>query len=126
MFSGFAASLPASDLDRAVDYYREVLGLEPVDPGEGGPVQYQVAGSNFVLYPSEFAGTNRATAATFVVGDIDEAVATLRRRGVEFTDVPFEGAVVEGGITRMSDGGAGAWFEDSEGNILGLYQFAGS
>jgi predicted enzyme related to lactoylglutathione lyase len=122
VFTDFAATLPASDIERAKKYYKDVLGLEPVD-SSGGPIQYAVGGSNFVLYPSEFAGTNRATAATFVVADIESAVATLRGRGVEFDTVEFEDATVDNGITRMPDGGAGAWFKDSEGNILGVFQF---
>jgi catechol 2,3-dioxygenase-like lactoylglutathione lyase family enzyme len=122
VFSDFAATLPVSDMERAVAFYREVLGLEPVEQGEG-PTQYSVGGSNFVLYESEFAGTNRATAATFVAGDVKSAVATLRGRGVEFDDVELEGATTEDGITTMPDGSAGAWFKDSEGNILGIFEF---
>ena len=116
------AVLPASDLDRAKQWYSEKLGLEPVSEDEYGGVQYEAGGVMFLVYLSQFAGTNKATAAGFRVDDFDEAVAALRSKGVVFEDVDFGemGSTVDGVITLADGKDKAAWFKDSEGNILSL------
>ena len=114
------AILPASDIDRAKRWYAEKLGLEPVVDDELG-VEYETGGHRFGLYPSEFAGTNKATAAGFRVDDVDKTAAALRESGVtlEEVDVGDMGHTVDGVITAP-DGRKAAWFKDSEGNILAI------
>jgi hypothetical protein len=65
----------------------------------------------------------------FEVEDIGAAVAELRGRGVAFEEVDLPGFEVEDGIARVEgnypskgSGERGAWFRDSEGNLLGLAQ----
>ncbi len=115
--------LPASDIDRAKTWYREKLGLEPMfeDPDQG-MAGYMHAGSMMLLYTSEFAGTNLATAAGFVSEDFDADVAAMRARGVVFEDLEFpDGTATVDGIAEAPDGtGKSAWFQDSEGNILAI------
>ena len=114
-------SLPASDLERAKRWYSEKLGLEPKSDDFRG-VQYEVGGHEFMVYPSQFAGTNQATAAGFEVDDFDDVIETLRGRGVTFEDVDLGemGKTVDG-VMEMPDGGAkAAWLKDSEGNILAI------
>ncbi len=113
--------LPASDLERAKRWYSEKLGLDPVKEDEYGGVEYETAGGRFLVYLSEFAGTNKATAAGFLVENFDEAVAGLRSSGVVFEDVDFGefGSTVDG-VIETPDGDKAAWFKDSEGNILSL------
>ena len=114
--------LPASDLDRAKRWYAEKLGLEPVREDEYGGAEYEVGGAMFLVYQSEFAGTNKATAAGFRVDDFDASVAELRSAGVVFEDVDFGefGSTVDGVITMPGSTDKAAWFKDSEGNILSL------
>lgn len=114
--------LPASDLDRAKRWYSDKLGLEPVNEDEYGGVQYETGGATFLVYLSEFAGTNKATAAGFRVEDFDGAVAKLRANGVVFEDVDLGeiGASVDGVISTPDGKDKAAWFKDSEGNILSL------
>ena len=116
------AVLPASDLDRAKRWYSEKLGLEPVGEDDYGGVQYEAGGGTFLVYLSQFAGTNKATAAGFRVDDFDEAVAALRSKGVVFEDVDFGemGSTVDGVITLADGKDKAAWFKASEGNILSL------
>ena len=118
MFTSLIATLPASDLDRARSWYRDKLGLEPAQDGEGG-VMYDTGGVRFMLYPSQFAGTNQATAASWEVDDFDSAVADLRSRGVTFEEYDLPGLKTVDGIADSPEGKA-AWFKDSEGNILAL------
>lgn len=116
------AVLPASDLDRAKRWYSEKLGLEPASEDEYGGVQYEAGGASFLVYLSQFAGTNKSTAAGFRVEDFDEAVAALRSNGVVFEDVDFGemGSTINGVITLADGKDKAAWFKDSEGNILSL------
>jgi len=114
--------LPASDLDRAKRWYSEKLGIEPVREYEYGGAEYEVGGAMFLVYRSEFAGTNKATAAGFRVDDFDSAIAKLRAAGVAFEEIDFGefGATVDGVLTMPGSNDKAAWFKDSEGNILSL------
>ena len=115
------ATLPAADINRAKDWYRDHLGLKPVEETSDGGALYDNGGARFVLYPSPFAGTNQATAAGFEVSDFDAAIAELRSNGVVFEEYDLgEGFSTVDGIVTAPDGRRGAWFKDSEGNILGV------
>ncbi len=116
-------TLAASDLDRAKSWYADKLGLEPVseDP-ERGTAVYEIGGSPFMVYLSEFAGTNKATAAGLFVTNFDSVVDQLRANGVEFESIDFGemGHTVDGVISSPDGSEKGAWFKDSEGNILAI------
>lgn len=114
------ATLPASDIERAREWYKTVLGLDPTETDEFGGTTYLAGGVEFLVYPSEFAGTNKATAASLSAADFDAAVALLRSRGVVFDDVDYGEVRTEEGILSMPDGRRVAWFSDSEGNTLAL------
>jgi len=112
--------LAASDLGRARAWYSEVLGLEPIDP-EATELLYEAGSTIFGIYPSENAGTNRATAARLIVADFDSVRAGLLSKGVVFEDYDFgdDFRTVDGVLTSP-DGEKTSWFKDSEGNILAL------
>ena len=113
--------LPASDIDRAIAFYRDTLGLKPVGDEAGG-ARFEAGGSWFVVYPSQFAGTNKATAAGWEVDDLEAAVTELKGKGVTFQEFEMEGMTMENSIMSAPDGTQAAWFEDTEGNIIGLVQ----
>jgi catechol 2,3-dioxygenase-like lactoylglutathione lyase family enzyme len=116
------ASIPAQDLDRARRWYEEKLGLTPKrDLGPNGLV-YRTGETRFVLYPTPYAGTGKHTLAGWNVADIDAAMVELRARWVVFEDYDgTNGPKTENGVAR-ADGGAAAWFKDSEDNTLNLSQ----
>lgn len=115
-----AATLPISDMQRARDFYENTLGLSAVQEMEGG-VLYGAGNSVVLVYESEYAGTNRATAATWAVGgDFDGIVDGLRQKGVTFEqydDLP--GTTRDGDIHTFGDIRA-VWFKDPDGNILNV------
>jgi predicted enzyme related to lactoylglutathione lyase len=118
----FSATLPASDLERAKAFYKDKLGLTPIEERMDG-VRYETGkGTGFLLYPSAFAGTNQATAAGFQSDDIRGDVKELQDKGVEFLTFEMEGLMWDGVIATMGEAGDGAWFKDSEGNILAIAQ----
>jgi catechol 2,3-dioxygenase-like lactoylglutathione lyase family enzyme len=116
------AVLPAADLERAKAWYSEKLGLQPVEEDEVAGAYYETGGAEFLLYQTEFAGTNRATAASFFVDDFDETIEFLRGNGVTFEEVDFGemGKTVDGVISTPDGSQKAAWFKDSEGNIIAV------
>jgi catechol 2,3-dioxygenase-like lactoylglutathione lyase family enzyme len=123
MFNDLAlhATIPASDYNRAKAWYSDKLGLTPVreEPDDLG-AWYETGGASFLIYPSGFAGTNQATAASFKTDDFDSSIAYLRSTGVVFEEYDFEGFQTVDGVFTTPDGRRGAWFKDSEGNILAV------
>ncbi len=114
-------SLPASDIGRARAWYERVLGVTPAMEDTDGSLMYMSGDSAFMVYESQFAGTNKATAAGVVVRDFDAAAAALRAAGVAFEDYDFgEDLRTVDGVMTDDAGRRMAWFKDSEGNILGL------
>jgi predicted enzyme related to lactoylglutathione lyase len=123
-----ATRLPAQDLERARAFYAEKLGLKPTEERPGG-LRYCMDAGEFVLFESAGAPSGDHTQMAFEVEDIEAVVAELRGRGVVFEeyDLPglstVEGIVeIEGNYPSKGTGERGAWFRDSEGNMLGIGQ----
>jgi catechol 2,3-dioxygenase-like lactoylglutathione lyase family enzyme len=114
-----AATLAVSDLDRARDFYENTLGLEAVQEPPGA-ILYKSGDSVVLVYPSEYAGTNQATAASWAVGDdFDQIVQDLKSKGVTFEQYDLPETTREGDVHLMGDFKA-VWFKDPDGNILNL------
>ena len=114
------ATIAVRDIARAKKFYGETLGLREVPSGEKEVLGFASGGSRLMVYRSEFAGTNRATAAMWVVGDeVDEIVRTLKGRGVAFERYDMPDTTLEGDV-HVSGGRRVAWFKDPEGNILSV------
>ena len=110
--------IAVKDLDRARKFYEETLGFEEIDDfGEGFVVKS--GGTEFNVYRSEFAGTNKATALTFEVEDIDSEVRELREKGIFFEHYDLPGLEQQGDL-HVAEGFKTAWFKDPDGNILSL------
>ena len=113
-------SLPAADLERAARFYTEKLGLTPISRNDA-VVEFRSGSAKFGVYKTDYAGTARHTLAAWEVDDIEEAVDELRSRGVVFEEYDFPDLKTVAGIADMGSQ-RGAWFKDSEGNILALAQ----
>jgi catechol 2,3-dioxygenase-like lactoylglutathione lyase family enzyme len=114
------ATLPVKDIGKARDFYENTLGLTPVDDTAPDAVVYRSGSSSLLVYQSEYAGTNQATAATWAVGDELEAiVAGLRDKGVGFERYDLPGVTRDGDIHVAGELRA-AWIKDPDGNILNL------
>jgi catechol 2,3-dioxygenase-like lactoylglutathione lyase family enzyme len=123
-----APRLPAQDLERARAFYAEKLGLEPTEERPGG-LRYQLGGGEFVLFESAGAPSGEHTQMAIEVEDLESTVAELRNRGVVFEEYDFPGlsttdgiADIDGNYPSKGSGERGAWFRDSEGNMIGLGQ----
>jgi predicted enzyme related to lactoylglutathione lyase len=115
------AYLPVLDVARARRFYEDKVGLKPKEEIEDGVVYEFAKGTGCFLYPSENAGTNKASQAFWQVEDVEKEVAELKKRGVKFEEYDQPGTKTENGISR--EGGIkAAWFKDTEGNILALIE----
>ena len=113
--------IAVKDLDRARKFYEETLGLTAKDEwGEG--VTMESGDTAINLYKSEFAGTNKATALTFDVDDIDKEVAELKGKGIFFENYDLPGLDKRGDLYVGEGGFKTTWFKDPDGNILSLMQ----
>jgi catechol 2,3-dioxygenase-like lactoylglutathione lyase family enzyme len=112
--------LAVKDLARARRFYEDILGLEPADTNMSEVVTYTAGGREILVYVSQYAGTNRATALTWSVGDtLEKKVADLKARGVAFEHYDLPDTVRKGDI-HVSGEIRNAWFKDPDGNIHGL------
>ncbi|HUF34539.1 MAG TPA: VOC family protein [Gemmatimonadales bacterium] len=112
--------LAVKDIRRARRFYEETLGFKPDPTGLAEVAQYRASGSTFVVYQSEYAGTNRATALTWVVGDeLEKTVAALKAKGVRFETYDLPGTERQGDV-HVSGEFRNAWFKDPDGNIHAL------
>ena len=114
------ATIPAKDLERAKKFYSEKLGFVPDSENAGG-VTYKCKDSQFLLYPTQFAGTAQHTLAGWQTDAIEKEVEELRGRGVKFEEYDFPGLKTVNGIASIGSNKS-AWFKDSEGNIIGIVQ----
>lgn len=114
-------TLGTADLPRAREFYEGTLGFTPgPDAPEG--VLYQAGSSSFLVYPSGFAGTNKATAMSFTVStdEFDGVVADLRGKGVAFLSFDLPVGSWADGVADFGNGVKGVWFTDPDGNILNV------
>jgi len=115
------ATIGVKKIDNAKKFYEGVLGFEST-ANAGGPEEvavYDSGGSKLFVYQSEYAGTNKATAATWVVDDVDGTVKMLKGRGVVFEHYNFPETKLEGDV-HVSGKMRAAWFKDPDGNILAI------
>jgi catechol 2,3-dioxygenase-like lactoylglutathione lyase family enzyme len=119
-----AAMLPATDMARARQWYIDTLGVKPGMEDENG-IQFQTGdGTEFWVYPSQYAGTNQATAMGFMARDLSAEMDELKSKGVTFEEYDIPGVKTVDGIAEFAPGERGAWFKDSEGNIVALFESA--
>src|SRR5215213_1226567 len=78
------ATCAVKNIDTARRFYEGILGLVPLPSEESVGLPYKSGKSNLLVYQSEYAGTNQATAVTWAVRDLEAAVEALKAKGVRF------------------------------------------
>lgn len=112
-------TLPVVDLARARKFYEDKLGLKMVreDPSPGAILQ---CGKGTMIYIYQRAATKADhTVASFIVDDVEATVKELKAKGVVFEEYDMPGLKTVDSIFTMGEI-KGAWFKDTEGNILGM------
>jgi hypothetical protein len=72
------------------------------------------------IYPAQARSSGGFTQAVLQVTDVRASVDEMRSRGVEFEEYDTPETQTQNGVARTPDGGEGAWFKDSEGNLVGV------
>lgn len=115
-----AANIAVKDLEVAKRFYGETLGLTQVGSEADELIVFRSGNSMINVYRSKYAGTNQATALTWVVGEgVESVVEALKAKGISFEhydmlEIRREGDVHIGGNMKV------AWFKDPDGNILNI------
>jgi catechol 2,3-dioxygenase-like lactoylglutathione lyase family enzyme len=109
------------NLTAAKKFYEGTLGLKQIDAEGDEVVVYESGDSRLNVYRSQFAGTNKATAVTWTVDDVDGEVKALKSKGVAFEHYDMPGLKLQGDV-HVADGDAMkvAWFKDPDGNIFSI------
>ena len=114
------ANIAVKNLEIAKKFYEETLGLTQIGAEGQEVIVFRSGSSTIYVYKSQYAGTNQATAMTWVVGkDIEGVVRELKAKGVTFEhynmpDVTREDDIHVAGNMKV------AWFKDPDGNILNI------
>ncbi|MFL5477525.1 MAG: VOC family protein [Gemmatimonadaceae bacterium] len=113
------ATVAVRDLGKAKKFYREVLGLEPLPSTESEVANYKTGNTTLLVYRSQFAGTNKATAVTWMVDDVEAIARALKEKGVTFEHYDLPGLTLKGDV-HVGGNMRAAWFKDPDGNIHSL------
>ncbi len=101
------------DLERAVAFYRDVLGLELVRRAGNGWAEFRAGEAKLALHGTEDAELPPAGTVVFGVDDLDEARWALQGRGVAF----------DGHEAEVPGVGRFATFHDPDGNPIQLIEY---
>lgn len=118
-FSGFSVD----DLDKAREFYENVLGLSVDDQNvELGLITLKVgAGPGIFVYAKDNHEPATYTVLNFAVDSVEQEVDELASRGVEFER--YEGFEQdERGICRDEDMPTIAWFTDPARNVFAVIE----
>ena len=113
-----SAIVAVSDIDRARTFYRDTLGLPLDSEMDGHVLTFRTGATHLIVYRSDFAGTNKANAVVWGVGDdIDAIAADLKAKGVTFEH--YDGIGTKGDI-HVDGAMKLVWNRDPDGNLLHL------
>jgi catechol 2,3-dioxygenase-like lactoylglutathione lyase family enzyme len=111
------ATVAVKNLANARPFYQDTLGMKAVRADGPSVLSLKSGDSSLLLYESPYAGTNQATAVTWVVNNVDANVETLKSRGVKFEHYSLPETKLEGDV-HVSGKMRVAWFKDPDGNVL--------
>ncbi|MGH7680823.1 MAG: VOC family protein [Candidatus Eiseniibacteriota bacterium] len=108
-------AVPVADIDRAVAFYRDVLGMRFLFQAPPGLGFFDCAGVRLMLdAPARAEGSTQASVIYYKVADLDAAYETFQKRGVSFEAKPHLIAKLPDHELWM------AFFRDPDGNLLAL------
>ncbi len=129
MEAKFATIIPIRNMNRALKFYTGKLGGKLLMRGDGDMKDYwasvKVAKSEFWLLTPQKHEKRELSYSVFVVKNIKSTVSGLKKKGVTFqrAEKMSEETKIDGPIAYEKFGAA-AFFKDTEGNLLMLWQNA--
>ena len=113
------ANLAVKNVQAARKFYEGTLGLKQVDAEGSELLVFKSGNTKLYVYESKEAGTNKATAVTWAVDDVEREVNALKAKGVKFEHYDLPGLKRQGDVHIGGDMKV-AWFKDPDGNILNI------
>ena len=113
------ATIAVKDIEKARKFYTNILGLKPLPHAEPEVLNYKSGKSSVIVYKSQYAGTNKATAANWHVDDVEKEARDLKAKGVVFEHYDIPGLTQKGDV-YVTNKFKTAWFKDPDGNILAI------
>jgi predicted enzyme related to lactoylglutathione lyase len=107
-------SMRAHDVNRAVDFYRDALGLTFLFAAPPQLAFFDCGGVRLMLSTPEPGFDHPGSVVYFAVDNIHESHALLTARGVTFKGAPHKIATLADREVWLAD------FNDTEGNTLAL------
>jgi predicted enzyme related to lactoylglutathione lyase len=125
--SNLVTLVPIRDMERAVKFYTEALGGKLTRRGEGDMkdswASIKLGKSELWLIVPETREKRALAYTAFVVKDVKSVVADLKNKGVRFNRAVRETKETKiDGPIAYDEWGAAAFFKDSEGNLLMVWQ----
>ncbi len=114
--------LLAKDIDAALQFYRDTLGLHFLRD-DGFALVFDMNGTMLRINKMPEFTPAQHTVLGWTCDDIGAAVDDLAAKGVEFNRYPNM-RQDKRGICTFPNGDNVAWFKDPEGNVLSLTQLA--
>ncbi len=112
--------VPTKDSGKAREFYEGKLGFQFVSDDPFALVMRAGETMIRIAKAPDFMPA-RYTVLGWEVGNIEEVVGWLQRRGVAFEKYPFAQDQVSG-IWTAPNGDKIAWFKDADGNVLSVSQ----
>ena len=112
------ATVAVKNLEAARSFYETTLGLPLVDENQEA-LTFKTGRSMLLVYRSQYSGTNKATAATWLADDVEELVHALKGRGVKFEHYDMPNMTRQGDV-HVAGAMKSAWFKDPDGNIFSV------
>jgi catechol 2,3-dioxygenase-like lactoylglutathione lyase family enzyme len=112
------ATVAVKNLETAKKFYENTLGLTKEMENEE-VIAFKTGRSKLLVYRSPFAGTNKATAVTWVADEVEDLVRALKGRGVSFEHYDLPNMTRQGDL-HVHGTMKAAWFKDPDGNIFSL------
>jgi len=116
------ATIPAQDIKRARQFYEQKLGLTAGEEQQDGSVEYRAGNSIFLVFPSMGKASGDHTQMGLDVDDIKAAANELKSKAIKLEEYDYPDFKTKDGIADLPDGSQGAWFKDTEGNLIALAQ----
>lgn len=117
------SSFSTDDIAKTRQFYEGVLGLKATEGMGGMVLDFEMNGSvPFIIYQKPDHRPADFTVLNFLVDDIEEAVASLKDKGVVFESYDNGNIKTDEDNIFRGEGPLVAWFKDPSGNILSLVQ----
>lgn len=123
-FGSMFSSFSVNDLDKAYEFYTDILGLDVTRESMGIlSLRLSIESDAVMVYPKDDHQPATYTVLNFGVDDLEAAVDALTAKGVVFEQYDREDIKTDAkGISKGEEGPKIAWFKDPAGNIMSVME----